>query len=404
VTPQMCAQADSKSNLIKGLIYSKFEDIGPIAIAWYPLELDKKWLSAIALKSINLFATEGGKVPGKLSVIPFSTIHMIGIVKCLEIQDLNARGRARDATLTILVEEDKNNLILSYIDDMDYLLTHIEGRILVIEQVLSKAGEQEIRNVVKESFDYIIENFEIFQFLRQDREQFLHDPKILQLKKMISEIEELIEGYVQNIDQFGVEEIKDVLRLAWEIKQMDLNNIAPTELRQIFDLANVLKIKKDAILIQKQRLTQFKNQLTPERIEKLKEQISLIVLNLERLIEQLVDIIKELAKRSESVIINQSEKKGIDFIFRKQFERLRFDLRQQFDLFREIERLPQEHFHEIKEAYLTLEKMRTLKNNKEVGRIADKIAQILGSDREFILQATRNLKIKEDFNRIFQLL
>jgi len=48
--------------------------------------------------------------------------------------------------------------------------------------------------------------------------------------------------------------------------------------------------------------------------------------------------------------------------------------------------------------------MRTLKNNKEVGRIADKIAQILGSDREFILQATRNLKIKEDFNRIFQLL
>jgi DNA-directed RNA polymerase subunit F len=395
----MCAQANS-SSLIKALIYSKFEDVGPLAIGWFPEDLDRNWLSAIALKSINLFVTEGGKVPEKLSVIPFSTIHMVGIVKCLEIKDATARGRARDATLTILIEEDNNNLILSYIDDIAYLLSHIEGRVLVREQVFPKADKTELKNVIKESFDYIIKNFEVFQVLRQDREQFLHDPKILHLKQMIAEIEKLIGGYVQNIDQFGGEEIKDVLRLSWEIKQMDLNNIAPIELRQIFDLANILKIKKDSILLQKQKLAHVKNQLTPERIEKLNDQISLIVSNLELFIEQLVDIIGELAKRSENVILKQ----GVDFIFRKQFERLRYDLRQQFDLFQEIEHLPSEQFQEIRETYISLEKMRTLKNNKEVGRLADKMAQILGSDRDFILQATRNLKIKADFSRIFQLL
>ncbi|MDD1778998.1 MAG: hypothetical protein LUQ65_12605 [Candidatus Helarchaeota archaeon] len=399
----MSALANS-SNLIKALIYSKFEDVGPMAISWFPEELDKKWLSAIALKSINLFVTEGGKVPEKLSVIPFSTIKMVGIVKCLEIKDVQARGRARDATLTILIEEENNNPILSYIDDIAYLLSHIEGRILVLEQVLSKADKIELKNVIKESFDYIIKNFEVFQVLKQDREQFLHDPKILHLKQMISEIENLIGGYVQNIDQFGGEEIKDVLRLSWEIKQMDLNNIAPTELRQIFDLANILKIKKDSILLQKQKLAHVKNRLTPQRIEKLNNQINLIVSNLEQFIEQLVDIIGELARRSEIVIENQSEKQGIDFIFRKQFERLRYDLRQQFDLFQEIEHLPPEQFREIKEAYISLEKMRALKNNKEVGRLADKMAEILGVDRDFILQATRNLKIKADFSRIFQLL
>ena len=104
-------QIDISKEIIQALIYSKFENIGPLSIAWYP-EVDEKARSTIALKTMNLFAAEEGGVPESISVIPFSIIHKIGIVKCFEIPDSRARGRARDATLTILVHEDHNNLVL----------------------------------------------------------------------------------------------------------------------------------------------------------------------------------------------------------------------------------------------------------------------------------------------------
>ncbi|MHA1130241.1 MAG: hypothetical protein ACTSQI_00795 [Candidatus Helarchaeota archaeon] len=395
----MCAQTHETNKKIKGLIYSKFENIGPMAIAWYP-EITRKNLSAIALKSINLFTAEEGKVPESLSVIPFSIIHRIGIVKCFEIPDQDARGRVRDATLTLLVDENYNNLILRYIDDLDKLLDNISGRLLVNEQI--NASKADIKLVLRESFGYITDNIEIFQALEKDREAY--EPKIENLKEMISKIEGIIEEYIRDMDQFGTNEVKDVLKLAWEIKQIDLFQISPEEIRRIFDLANRLKIKKESITIQKRKFQQYKDRMTPTSLEKLGAKIDVIANNLEEFIKKLLEVVKELANRSEQVIENkvkEKQKKGIEFIFQKQFAKLRVDLKQQFDLFRKIERLSPDKFQAVKEAYLYLEKMRRLRKNREIGKAADKIAKLLKVDRNKILEATRDAKKKEDFNRIF---
>ncbi len=397
----MCAQTNTVNEMIQGLIYSKFENIGPMAVAWYP-DLEKKDLSSIALKSINLFTAEEGKVPDSISVIPFSIIHRIGIVKCFEIPDSNARGLARDATLTLLVEENYNNLILRFIDDLDKLLDNIVGRLLVNEQV--KASRDDVKLVLRESFGYIIDNIEIFQALEKEREKY--EPKIENLKEMISEIEEVIEDYIKDMDQFGTNEVKDVLKLAWEIKQIDLYDISPEEIRRIFDVANRLKVKKESIIIQKRKLEQYKNQMTRAALEDLGNKIDNISENLENFINKLLSVVKELANRSEHVIQSKAKEKktkGIEFLFQKQFSKLRTDLKQQFDLFRKIERLSPEKFEAVKEAYIRLVEMRTLRKNREVGKAADEIAKIIKVDRNRVLEATRDEKMKEDFNRIFLL-
>ncbi|MHA1650679.1 MAG: hypothetical protein ACTSYB_10840 [Candidatus Helarchaeota archaeon] len=397
----MSAKEDTSKQIICGLIYSKFENIGPTAIAWYP-NLDHKYLSSIALKSLNLFTAEEGKVPESISVIPFSFIHRIGIVKCFEIPDETARGRARDATLTLLVDENYNNLILRYIDDISNLLDNITGRILVNEQI--NASKDEIKRVITESFAYIIDNIEVFQALEKERMEY--EPKIEHLKAMISEIEAIIEEYIKDMDKFGTNEVKDVLRLAWDIKQIDLYNISPEEIRQVLELANRLKIKKESIRIQKKKLKYYKGQMTKESIEKLDKHIEIISKNLEKFINKLFEIIKELAQRSEEVIKSQSKKKKKkrhDFLFQKQFAKIRNDLKHQFDLFSKIERLPPERFQIVKETYLYLEKMRALRRNKEIGKAAETISKIIKVDRNQILKATRDPKIKEDFSKIFQL-
>ena len=385
---------------IEALIYSKFENIGPDAVAWYP-DLERRTLSAVALKSINLFAAEGGKVPESISVIPFSAFSLIGIVKCIEIPDPTARGKARDATLTILVSEDYNNLVLRHIDDLDKLLSKVAGKILVNEQV--DATEDDIRSTIIESFEYIKDNMDVFEALEQDREKFLADPKIKQLKAMLSEIETLISSYIKDMDQFGTDEVKEVLKLAWELKHLDLYNLGTEEIKVIVNIANNLKHKKDIIGLQKKRLRQYKNQMTTTSVTKLNQQIDKITINLEKVAERLLDIINTLAERSKKVIESHKKQRGVEFIFRKQFSKLRVDLKQHFDLFREVERLPPDKFHQFKEAYYHLDKMRKLRKNREVGKAVDKMAQILGIDRNIILQYTRDPKVKGDFNRIFQL-
>ena len=326
----------------------------------------------------------------------------MGCVKCLEIPDSSARGGARDATLTILVNEQYNNLVLRHIDDLDKLLTHVAARILVNEQV--HAAEEDLERVIKESFDFLAENVNIFIALEQDREQFLDQEsssRIKQLKKMISEVETLIEDYIKDVDKFGADEVKDVLKLAWDLKQIDLYNLTPENIKAIVDIANDLKFKKETIIIQKLKLQQYRDQITPESLERLNTQIDQISDNLENFLEELLDIIQKLTKRSEMVIKSHKKKGGVEFIFQKQFAKLRTTLKQQVSLFTEIEHLPPEKFQQIKEVYIHLDKMRKLRKNREVGKAVDKMAEILGIDRNLILTYTRDPKVKEDFNRLF---
>jgi len=45
----------------------------------------------VSMKSINILAGEDGKIPSALSIIPFPSLNMKGLVKSMEIKDKKIR-------------------------------------------------------------------------------------------------------------------------------------------------------------------------------------------------------------------------------------------------------------------------------------------------------------------------
>jgi len=136
-----------------GVIYSRFEKIGPQGISWFPKEnITENILRLIGLKSITLLAGEDGKVPKKLAVIPFPSLKpaLTGTVKFIEIKDPNARGGARDSTLTVLFDQIYDAVIYKHVmtEFFENLVGEASLRILKLE---------EANEVDKSKYDEVIE-------------------------------------------------------------------------------------------------------------------------------------------------------------------------------------------------------------------------------------------------------
>ncbi len=122
----------AEEEILKGVIYSKFENIGPTAIAWHPeIELDA--LRLISLKSITLLTGEEGEVPDTTAVVPFPNLGRSGLVKYLEIKDPAARGGNRDASITILFDDKFNSVIYKFMNTLNELLNAFSNKIIKLE-------------------------------------------------------------------------------------------------------------------------------------------------------------------------------------------------------------------------------------------------------------------------------
>ncbi|MFX1450404.1 MAG: Rab family GTPase [Promethearchaeota archaeon] len=154
--------------VLKGVVYSKFENIGPSPIAWYPQEMKPDTLRLIALKSITLLTGEEGEVPETTAVVPFPNISRSGLVKYLEIKDPEARGGCRDSSVTILFDDKYNSVIYKFMNVLNDKLNDFSKIIFKLEEVKNKS------QFSKELKDFYSEILELLKELRQseEREQF----------------------------------------------------------------------------------------------------------------------------------------------------------------------------------------------------------------------------------------
>ena len=95
----------SGNDIIKGLIYSSFTDVGPDAITWYPEDIDKQVRSLVSIKSIAILSGEEGKIPKSVAVFPFPNYALSSVIYFFEVKDEKARGKLRDSSLTLLFDE-----------------------------------------------------------------------------------------------------------------------------------------------------------------------------------------------------------------------------------------------------------------------------------------------------------
>ena len=137
-----------KVDLIKGIIYSKFDEkLGPIATVWDPKELNKEIRDMVSLKTISLLLGEEGEAPKTLSMLPFPSMNLKGLVKIFNYKDEVSRGGTVDCSLTLIFNEIDDLVFYKYLKDFEHLFDNISNKIIDLEE--KKSLENDLYNEIK---------------------------------------------------------------------------------------------------------------------------------------------------------------------------------------------------------------------------------------------------------------
>ena len=146
-------------DFITGIIFSQFDEkVGPVPVAWIPLDLPSKMTDYISFKSMNILSSEEGLIPKSLAIIPFPSQKLKGLIKSLEIKDLSKRGGAIDSSLTVIFKETDSDIIFYKNIDVFENLFDITAS-SIIDLVESSAHKDQLQNVLNGFYARIMETF-----------------------------------------------------------------------------------------------------------------------------------------------------------------------------------------------------------------------------------------------------
>ncbi|MHA1340078.1 MAG: ADP-ribosylation factor-like protein [Promethearchaeota archaeon] len=142
--------------IIKVVQLSIFSDkLGPLPKYCYPKNTPEKIQFNIAMKSISLmmgeFTYQEGVYKTKLQfigILPFPDIDLIGLSIFFLITDENARGNAKAATITLLVDENHS----------DYLFHNMKSLRVILIEVANKFESNPNKNKIEEIMDDFVSN------------------------------------------------------------------------------------------------------------------------------------------------------------------------------------------------------------------------------------------------------
>ena len=158
---------DDRPNIIKAIVLSIFDENGPTPKIFWPYDLDEHAGLLIAMKTISLLmgdatyqngiGTEGINYFG---ILPFPDLKLNGLTYFFLIPEIEARGKALAATITVLIDED--NKVFFY-ENMKYL------RI-----IMDKAATQIQYNKNFTEQELIIEELreELFEFTKELKDPY----------------------------------------------------------------------------------------------------------------------------------------------------------------------------------------------------------------------------------------
>jgi hypothetical protein len=169
------------SRIIKSIIFSKANDMGPTPIAWYPEDIDEQQKFEIAAKSILVlsagFDQNSKHMDNTSSIIPFMNMNCIGLVYTFSIPSRKARGNSFDAAITVLVPNSYKKLLLSRLEKLELELKDITTDI--------KAGKNpnQLLIMLKQNFEQVL-NFESQTPKTQSIDESLKKLMVSEIKKI----------------------------------------------------------------------------------------------------------------------------------------------------------------------------------------------------------------------------
>ena len=145
-----------KQDIIKSIVFSVFDDDGPTPKVYYPVDMEESARLLVAMKTISILmgdaiyqngnTTEGISYFG---VLPFPDLKFNGLTYFFLIPDENARGNAKAATITVLIDQENKGF---FYENMKYLR-------IIIDKSASKIqdNQDEIPLIIDELRDELLE-------------------------------------------------------------------------------------------------------------------------------------------------------------------------------------------------------------------------------------------------------
>jgi small GTP-binding protein len=161
-------------DLIKGIVYSQFnEKFGPTAIVWIPPILSNQVKDLISMKSISIMAGEGGKVPTSLTIVPFPSINLKGLIKSFEIRNERRRGGLIDSAITLLFSEANDLIFYKYITNFEAVFNESATAIAKLEEAGADQAqiEAELKNLYKNATE-ILNDLQAVEITSPEAETF----------------------------------------------------------------------------------------------------------------------------------------------------------------------------------------------------------------------------------------
>ncbi|MHA1672491.1 MAG: ADP-ribosylation factor-like protein, partial [Promethearchaeota archaeon] len=127
---------DIKEEIIKGIIYSVFETEGPTPIVSIPETIPIHNQLLISMKSISLLMGEQIYQEGKeistikyFGILPFPDLFMTSLTFFFLISDEDARGQAKAATISLLINETYTSILYEQMKDLSVLIANSADKI-----------------------------------------------------------------------------------------------------------------------------------------------------------------------------------------------------------------------------------------------------------------------------------
>ncbi|TKJ19896.1 MAG: hypothetical protein CEE43_14275, partial [Promethearchaeota archaeon Loki_b32] len=165
--PSEQQDTESKSNIIKAVVLSIFDENGPTPKIYWPYDLVEQSGLLIAMKTISLLmgdatyqdgiGTEGVNYFG---ILPFPDLKLNGLTYFFLIPDDEARGKALAATITVLIDEE--NKVFFY-ENMKYLRIIIDKAATQIQNNKQHSEREIIMDEIRE---------ELFEFANELKDPF----------------------------------------------------------------------------------------------------------------------------------------------------------------------------------------------------------------------------------------
>ena len=162
----------TKNNIIKSIVLSLFNDDGPTPVIYWPETMDESSRLLIAMKTISLLMGDTVYQNGNstedvnyFGILPFPDLKLNGLTYFFLIMDPTARGNAKAATITILIDEEDR---VFFYENMKYLRVIIDSTATKVQMANNFEENKIIMKDLKEQlFEFTSEIKDPFSLKRQ---------------------------------------------------------------------------------------------------------------------------------------------------------------------------------------------------------------------------------------------